>query len=197
MDNVNSRLDYRIITEYMTDNASVLDLGCGNGDLLQALTDAHHVRGQGIEIDEKAIYHCVEKGLNVLHGDIDSGLADYRDKSFDFVILNQSLQQVRHFEPVLKDALRVGRNVIVGFPNFAHYRSRLQLFFCGRAPVTRSLPFTWYETPNIHFLSIMDFVDYCRSRGITINAKRFIGKKHEVHVLPNLLAHDGIFVISQ
>jgi methionine biosynthesis protein MetW len=183
--------------QYVTAGSTVLDLGCGNGDLLQVLTDKRNVRGQGIEIDEQAIYHCVEKGVNVLHGDIDSGLADYRDKSFDFVILNQSLQQVIHFEPVLKDALRVGKKVIVGFPNFAHYRSRFQLFFSGRAPVTRSLPYTWYETPNIHFLSIMDFMDYCRSRGIAIVAKRFIGQKNEVHVLPNFFAHDGIFVISQ
>jgi methionine biosynthesis protein MetW len=197
MDNISVRLDYRIIAQYVAAGSTVLDLGCGNGDLLQALTDERGVRGQGIEIDEQAIYHCVEKGLNVLHGDIDSGLADYRDKSFDFVILNQSLQQVRHFEPVLKDALRVGKSVIVGFPNFAHYGARLQLFFFGRAPVTGSLPYTWYETPNIHFLSIRDFIDYCGSRGITINAKRFTGLTHEVRIMPNVFAHAGIFVISK
>jgi methionine biosynthesis protein MetW len=197
MDKVDISLEYRIIMQYVTVGSTVLDLGCGSGDLLKLLTDRLNVRGQGIEIDEQAIYHCVEKGLNVLHGDIDSGLADYGDRSFDFVILNQSLQQVIHFEPVLKDALRVGKKVIVGFPNFAHYRSRLQLFFAGRAPVTRSLPYTWYETPNKHFLSIMDFLDYCRSRGIVVNAKRFIGQKHEVKILPNFFAQAGIFVISK
>ncbi|MFA6385100.1 MAG: methionine biosynthesis protein MetW [Candidatus Omnitrophota bacterium] len=196
MDTIDLRLDYRIIMRYVPAGSTVLDLGSGNGELLQMLTDKRDVRGQGIEIDEQAIYQCVEKGLNVLHGDIDSGLADYRDKSFDFVILNQSLQQVRHFEPVLKDALRVGKRVIVGFPNFAHYKSRLHLFFSGRAPVTSSLPYTWYETPNIHFLSIRDFIDYCRSRNIMINAKRFTGLKHEVHVMPNFFAQTGIFVIS-
>ena len=197
MDNIFLKLDHRIIMQLVPEGSTVLDLGCGNGDLLQVLTAQRNVRGQGIEIDEQEIYHCVEKGLNVLHGDIDSGLADYCDKSFDFVILNQSLQQVIHFEPVLKDALRVGRNVIVGFPNFAHYRSRFQLFFSGRAPVTRSLPYTWYETPNIHFLSIMDFIDYCRSRGIEIKTERFIGQNHEVHIMPNFFAHAGIFVISK
>ncbi len=153
--------------------------------------------GQGIEIDEQAIYTCVARGLNVLHGDIDSGLSEYPDRSFDYVILNQSLQQVLHVETMLADCLRVGRKVIVGFPNFAHYNSRLQLFFKGRAPVTPSLPYQWYETPNIHFLSISDFLDFCRSKEITIERCEYIGEKKRLSMLPNLFAQTGIFVISK
>lgn len=190
-------LDHRSILDLVTAGATVLDLGCGNGDLLYLLIKEKQCKGHGIEIDEQAIYHCVAKGLNVLHGDIDSGLSDYADKSFDYVILNQSLQQVRHFDRVFKDALRVGKKVIVGFPNFAHYRSRCQLFFKGRAPVTGSLPYTWHESPNIHFLSTYDFRDYCRELGVTVERAVYLGARRLVHVLPNLFAQTGILLVSQ
>ena len=154
-------------------------------------------RGQGIEIDEQAIYTCVARGLNVLHGDIDSGLSEYPDRSFDYVILNQSLQQVRHVETVMADCLRVGKKVIVGFPNFANLTARLQLFFKGRTPVTPSLPYQWYETPNLHFLSISDFFDFCRDKAITIERCEYIGDRGRVSMLPNIFAQTGIFVISR
>lgn len=191
------RIDHKLILGLVPDNASVLDLGCGDGELLSLLTREKKVRGQGIEIDEKEIYKCVANGLNVLHGDIDSGLSEYSDNSFDLVILNQSLQQVEHLEKVLTDSLRVGGEVIVGFPNFAHVGSRLQLFFGGRSPVTPSLPYTWYESPNRHFLSITDFTDYCAKRRIKIRARFFLGAKKQVRFLPNLLAHSAIFLISR
>ncbi len=196
MDYKNIRLDHRVILEMVRSRSQVLDLGCGSGELLYLLIKENNCLGQGIEIDEAAIYNCVAKGLNVLHGDIDSGLADYSDKSFDYVILNQSLQQVKHFQPVLDDALRVGRKVIVGFPNFAEYRSRLQLFFGGRAPVTGSLPYSWHESPNLHFLSILDFRDYCRKHRIKVEDAKYIGEKKSVRVLPNIFAQTGIFLIS-
>ena len=122
---------------------------------------------------------------------------EYKDKSFDYVILNQSLQQIRHVEPVLEDALRVGKKVIVGFPNFAYYKARLQIFFQGRTPVAGALPYQWYETPNLHFLSISDFITYCRTKGITIEKVKYTGRKKAVSLLPNLFAHAGIFLISK
>ena len=131
-------LEYRTILEWVSQGSTVLDLGCGDGELLSLLTRAKNVRAQGIEIDEQAIYQCVAKGLSVFHEDIDNGLSEYGDKSFDYVILYQSFQQVKKPDVVLKEALRVGREVIIGFPNFAHYRARLQIFFKGKTPVTSS-----------------------------------------------------------
>jgi len=191
------RLDHRIIAELIAPGSSVLDLGCGTGELLYMLIKDIGAHGQGIEIDEQAIYTCVARGLNVFHGDIDSGLSEYPDRSFDYVILNQSLQQVRHVEPVLADSLRVGKKVIVGFPNFAHYSARLQLFFKGRAPVTASLPYQWYETPNLHFLSISDFFMFCRDKGITIERCEYIGDRGRLSRFPNIFAQTGLFVVCK
>lgn len=191
------RPDHRAILELVGRGSSVLDLGCGGGELLYLLIKEKQARGQGIEIDNREIYKCVAKGLNVFHGDIDSGLAEYPDGSFDYVILNQSLQQVRHPGAVLADALRVGRRVIVGFPNFAHYRARLQMFFGGRTPMTKDLPYQWYETPNLHFLSITDFTDYCRAQKIAIEKSVFPAAKGTIVCAPNLFAETGIFVIMK
>lgn len=190
------RFDHQVITGLVHKSSSILDLGCGAGDLLDLLTKEKGARGQGIEIDEQAIYACVAKGLSVFHGDIDSGLAEYQDKSFDYVILNQSMQQIRHVDTVLTDALRVGKQVIVGIPNFAYYKARLQLFFGGRAPVTGGLPYQWYETPNLHFLSITDFIIYCHEKKISIEHAIYIGGQRRVAVFPNLFAQAGIFLIS-
>ncbi|MFA4993490.1 MAG: methionine biosynthesis protein MetW [Candidatus Omnitrophota bacterium] len=191
------QLDHEVILGLVKPQSTVLDLGCGNGDLLYLLIREKKARVQGIEIDEQAIYKCVAKGLNVFHGDVDSGLAEFKDKSFDYVVLNQSLQQILHVDKVLIDALRVGKKVIVGFPNFAHYRSRLQMFFQGRTPVTGALPYQWYETPNLHFLSISDFKNYCRIKGINIERGVCIGQLRRIPFLPNLFAQTGIFLISK
>lgn len=192
-----ARLDHRIIADFVELRSSVLDLGCGEGELLHFLVMEKSVRGQGIEIDEQAIYKCVAKGVNVLHGDLDTGLSEYLDDSFDFVVLNQSLQQIRNVETVLSASVRVGKKVIVGFPNFAHIGARLHLFFKGRAPVTPSLPYQWYETPNLHFLSIQDFYDYCGDNGLKIERSAFLGERGIVRVFPNLFAGIGIFLISK
>ena len=189
-------LEHRAILEWVRRGSSVLDLGCGDGELLALLVRERNVKAQGIEIDEQAIYHCVVKGLSVFHEDIDNGLSDYADHSFDYVILNQSFQQVRKLDIVLKEALRVGEKVIVGFPNFAHYQARLQIFFKGKTPVTPSLPYQWHDTPNLHFLSISDFVEYSHQRNIKIKKSFFVGKNRRVRILPNLFALIGIFLVS-
>ena len=189
-------LEHKTILGWVKRGASVLDLGCGNGELLALLVREKSVKAQGIEIDEQAIYQCVAKGLSVFHEDIDHGLSDYADHSFDYVILNQSFQQVKKPDIVLKEALRVGKEVIIGFPNFAHYQGRLQIFFKGKTPVTPSLPYEWHDTPNLHFLSISDFVAYCHQRDIKIEKVAFIGKNREVKTLPNLFALTGIFLIT-
>ena len=190
------RPDHRIILEWVEKNSSVLDLGCGSGELLYLLIKEKKARGHGIEINVEEIYKCVAKGLNILHGDIENGLADYKDQSFDYVILNQSMQQILHVDRVLQDALRVGKKVIVGFPNFVYYRSRLQILFGGRTPINASLPYQWHETPNLHFLSILDFIEYCRKKKIKIERRAFLGKDQRVHLFPNIFAQTGIFLIS-
>jgi len=190
-------MEYRTIAGLVRKESSVLDLGCGTGDLLSLLAVEKNVRGQGIEIDERSIYACVARGLSVFHGDIDSGLSEYADKSFDYVVLCESLQEVRHPDIVLKEALRVGRKVIVSFPNFAHYRARVQLFFRGRTPVTPALPFPWYDTPNLHFLSIGDFIAYCSLRNIRIARSTFLCERGTIRLFPSLRALVGIFVLSR
>ena len=191
------RIDHRIIAGMVRPGAAVLDLGCGNGELLSILAREKEVKGQGIEIDDHAIFECVARGLNVFHDDIDSGLSEYADGSFGYVIMNQSFQQVKNTDAVMREAFRVGERAIVGIPNFAHAAARCQVFFQGRAPVTPELPHEWYDTPNLHFLSIKDFVRYCRERGIVIEDARFAGLGRPVYLLANLMARTGIFLLRK
>ena len=191
------RLDHKIIYGIVKPGSGVLDLGCGTGELLSLLAKEKDAKVQGIELSEEAIYKCVEKGLSVFHGDIDTGLAEYPDKSFDYVILNQSMQEVRKVDFVIEEALRVGKNVIVGFPNFAYWRARLRLFLKGKTPVTYSLPYRWYNTPNLHFLSISDFKEFCSEKKITISEAYYLGRKRVTKILPNLLALNAIFIITK
>jgi len=177
-------------------DSSVLDLGCGTGDLLSLLVREKNVKAQGIEIDDKAIFECVAKGLSVFQDDIDTGLPEYGDNSFDFVILNQSIQQVKNPDRVLKEALRVGRRVIVGIPNFAYIKARFQIGFAGKVPVTPSLPYEWYNTPNLHFLSLLDFTQYCKKQDIRIESAHYLGRNRKVSILPNLFGETGIFVLK-
>ena len=190
------KLEYRVILNLIPKGSSVLDLGCGDGELLNLLVKTKNVRGSGIEIDEQAVRKCASLGISVSQQDIEGGLSDYGDKSFDFVILNQSLQQVVKLEYVLKETLRVGSKVIIGFPNFVYYKSRLQMVFDGRTPVTPSLPNMWYDTPNLHFLSISDFLAYCRARNLAIEKAIYLDGNRTVKFFPNVFAQTGIFLIK-
>jgi len=191
------KIDHHIISQIITEGAHVLDLGCGNGELLSFLEKQNHALVQGIELAEDQMHQCVERGLTVLQGDIESGLVDYPDKSFDFVILNQIMQEIKKADFVIQESLRVGKRVIVGFPNFAHIKARLILFAQGRTPINDALPYYWFETPNIRFLTIRDFIDYCRKKDIKIEQKYYLGKFGLIHILPNLFAQNALFVITR
>jgi methionine biosynthesis protein MetW len=196
MDN-GGRLDHRIIAEIIGEGSRVLDLGCGEGDLIALLSSKKGVRVQGIELDNDAVGRCVMRGFSVFNGDIESGLAEYPDRSFDWVILNQSMQETRKIDFVIEECLRVGRRVIVGFPNFAHITARMSIFFRGRTPITSSLPHCWFDTPNVRFLSIKDFRAFCRRKRIVVVDSQYLGKKKVVKVFANLLAVNAIFVLTR
>ena len=148
------RIDYKLIEDLVPDGATVLDLACGDGELLAELIAEKHVRGSGVEIDQAAVEKCIGRGLSVFHGDLDAGLADFDDQSHDVVILSLSLQQLRRPRMIVREMVRVGRLAIVSFPNFAHWVPRSQLLLRGRMPVSRDLPYQWWDTPNIHLCTI-------------------------------------------
>jgi len=190
------RLDHRVITEIVPTGSKVLDLGCGDGELMDLLRRRKGAKVQGVELNEQFIYQCVAKGLSVVHSDLDSGLNGYPDDSFDFVILNQSLQQVRNIDLVLRESLRVSSRAIIGFPNFAVWSARAMLALSGRTPVTAALPFSWYDTPNLRFLTINDFRRFCVIRDFTILESRYLSARRRVRFWPNLFASLAIVVLG-
>ena len=192
-----NRIEYMAFARWIFDGASVLDLGCGDGELLSFLVRQRHVRAQGIELSEQAIMRCVAEGLSVFQQDIDTGLSEYTDNSFDYVILNQTIQQVKKPDLALQEALRVGKKTIVGIPNFAHYKARANIFFKGRVPVTAALPYQWYNTPNLHFLSLNDFLDYCKNKNIQVESSFVKSGKRQVRFLSNLFGEFGFFLLSR
>ena len=191
------RWDHLFIVYVVPPGARVLDLGCGKGILLKMLIDAKKVRGTGIEIVEYKVYDAVAMGVTVYHGDFDEGLSYYPDNSFDYVILSQTLQEARETVAVLQQALRVGHFVVASFPNFGHWKARLQLLVTGKAPVTGSLPYQWYNTPNIHSLTIKDFRVFTRKHGIRIVHHFYVGPKRPLRFWPNLRAAYGVFVLEK
>ena len=191
-----SRRDYEFIVDAIPQGARVLDLGCGEGTLLKMLVDRKSVRGTGIEIVEERVYEAVERGLTVHHGDFYEGLSYYPDDSFDYVILSQTLQQAQETVAVLTEALRVGHYLVASFPNFAHWKARLQLLALGRAPVTRALPYQWYDTPNVHHCTLVDFEALCDKLGLRILERVVLNNGDSVSLLPNLLGSLAVYRVS-
>ena len=163
------RFDLQLIADMVTPGSRVLDVGCEDGELLEALWHAKQVDGRGIEISQDGVHDCVSRGLSVIQGDADTDLVDYPTGAFDYAILSQTLQATRDPKGVLENLVRIGRQAIVSLPNFGHWRIRLSLLARGRMPVTRRLSYQWYETPNIHFCTIADFVALCREIGVSID----------------------------
>jgi methionine biosynthesis protein MetW len=198
-----TRFDLKVIASLIEANAKVLDLGCGEGDLLLFLQNHKHVTGTGIEKDEENIAKCIEKGLSVIHGDINAEVKDYPQASFDYVILSQTLQQVLEPSELIRNLLVIGKKVIVSFPNFSHWKVRLQLLLTGYAPVTRQLPYQWYDTPNIRVITMKDFRKFARDIGVHIYREIAINTRHDkttegkiIRWFPDLLAEYGIFLIG-
>jgi methionine biosynthesis protein MetW len=162
------RLDLLLVADMVEPGSRVLDIGCGDGALLALLRDRRNVDGRGIELSREGVSDCMAKGLPVIQGDADTDLAGYPDDAFDYVILSQTIQATRQPRTVLENLLRIGRRAIVSFPNFGHWRIRWELGLRGRMPVTENLPHSWYDTPNIHFCTIRDFVHLCREVGATM-----------------------------
>jgi len=193
------RVDYEVIESLIEPNSTVLDIGCGDGELLANLTADKNIKAEGIELDQDLVSVCVNRGISIIQHDVEQGLENYTDKSYDYVILSQTVQTVKDPENVLNELLRVGRKVIVSFPNFAHWSCRAQLIFRGGAPVTRQLPFDWCRSPNIHCLSLKDFDQFCRRLGVKVEKKIPLIKTRlsPVRVAPNLFAEQVIYVTSR
>ena len=189
--------DHLFIVDAVPQGARVLDLGCGAGELLKVLAEQKGVRGTGIEIEEERVYEAAAHGVTVHHGDFNEGLSYYPTGSFDYVVLSQTLQQAHETLEVLMEALRVGRYVVASFPNFGHWKPRLQLLFTGRVPVTKALPYQWYDTPNVRSLTIKDFKDFAREHDIRVVRSFYMGARRPVRLWPNLRAITGLFIVEK
>ena len=191
------RGDFAIISELVEPNSKVLDLGCGEGELLAWLAENKGVEARGVEISATKVRRAIARGVSAYQGDIDEVLADYSDHAFDYVILSQTLQETRWPLKVMRDMLRVGRHAIVAFPNFGHWSVRLSLLFTGRAPKTDLFPYEWYDSPNIHFLTVDDFDQLVRQEGFTLERHYFLAGKRRVALLPNLRAEVAVYLVSK
>jgi len=188
----------QIIAAHVTRGSRVLDVGCGTGDLMAALRDDAGADARGLEIDRTNVADAVARGLSVIQGDADVDLAGYPDASFDYAILSQTLQTARAPHLVLDELLRIGRRAFVSFPNFAHWRVRLSLLWGGRMPVTRLLPEQWYDTPNIHHVTIDDFRAHLRARAITVEQAWFLsGDKATGSAAANFMAEHAVFLLTR
>jgi len=191
-DGLPGRPEFDTIAAWIAPGAQVLDLGCGDGSLLRYLKEVRSAVGYGIEIDDAKVLASVRHRVNVLQSDLETGLAGFETGSFDYVILSQTLQAVRHTEQIVGEMLRVGRQAIVTFPNFGYWRHRLQVL-AGRMPVSPTLPYQWYDTPNVHLFTLRDFEAFCAGHGIRILERIVLDQGREVAVLPNLLGSLAVY----
>lgn len=195
-------LNYKIVSNLIDENSAVLDLGCAEGSFLKYLIEEKNVKALGVEIDESAVINAIEKGLSVVQGDLDKGLGEFKTKSYDWAILNQTLQSVKNPEFVVEEMLRVANKAIIAFPNFAYWKVRFYLFFKGKMPKYKRLPYEWYNTPNIHLCTISDFFDFCKNRNIKIEKSVFLKRNKSsssffIKNIANLLSEEVIFVIKK
>jgi methionine biosynthesis protein MetW len=193
------RIDLSAIVDWIEPHSTVLDLGCGDGQLLEQLIADKGIRGTGVDIDLDRIVACVQKGIPVVHKDLNGSLACFETGSYDYVIVSQTIHQLREPDRLMTESLRIGRHAIVSFPNFGHYTLRLQLLLTGRMPKTATLPFEWYRTPNIHLTTIDDFERFCRERGIHILKRAGIARGHFRRRLfwPNLLSEGTVVLLGR
>ena len=191
------RSDYAIIGDIVEPRTRVLDLGCGEGELLGWLAANKEVDARGVEISGPKVQRAIARGVSVFQCDIEEALADYPDGIFDYIILSQTLQETRQPLRVLREMLRVGRRAIVAFPNFGHWRVRLSMLMSGRAPRTTLFPYQWYESPNIHFLTVHDFEALAAMEKLTVERRYFLAGHRKVTVLPNLLAEVAVFQVTR
>ena len=195
------RLDLRLAERWIKPNSRVLDLGCGDGELLAHLRDNFAITGYGLEIDEDKINECVARGVNVIQQNLNEGLDNFADNSFDNVIMTQALQAVEKPDQLLKDMLRVGKQAIITFPNFAHWKTRSYLFLKGKMPVSEALPYSWYNTPNIHLCTFKDFEVLCQQLDIKILNRLAVDDDQQGSLLmrrfPNLMGEVAIYRVSR
>ncbi len=191
------RSDYAIISELIEPDTRVLDLGCGEGELLEWLAVNKHVDARGVEIAGPKVQQAIARGVSVFHSDLEEALADLPDQAFDYVILSQTLQETRAPLKVLHDMLRVGRRAIVAFPNFGHWRVRLSHLWTGRAPQTKLFPYEWYDSPNIHFLTVHDFETLAQNEKWIVERRMFLHGPRTVKLLPNLMAEMAVFLVRK
>jgi methionine biosynthesis protein MetW len=195
-------INYDEIVKIIEPNMKILDLGCGDGTLLKRLVTEKNIKGKGIDFNQENVVLAIKKGLSVIQGNIDEGLADFLDDEMDYVILNQTLQSAQNPDYVIREMLRVGKKAVVSFPNFAYWRIRLYLLFKGKMPKSSRLPFDWFDTPNIHLLTVKDFFDFCKNRKIKISKSIYTHKGKVLNPLlksffADILAEDVLFVIQK
>jgi methionine biosynthesis protein MetW len=191
------RGDYALISELVPAGAKVLDLGCGDGALLAWLKENKQVESRGIECRRELVLKAIARGVTVYQGDLDTSLSEYPDQTFDYVILSQTLQETRDPLRVINEMLRIGRSAIVTFPNFGHWRVRLSHLISPRAPKTRLFPYDWYDSPNIHYLTVVDFEDLVAKQGWQVDKRRFLAGHSQIEALPNLMAEVAVYLIRR